>query len=401
MLADVDIDELRAIDEEDRLEQALYDEENGFLYADEGGQACVLGCKRHCSNLSIPTTIAGLPVTSIGESAFREARWLRSVVIPEGVTSIGIFAFRHCIRLESVKFPQSLRELNNACFERNPKLAMIDLPDDLESIGPSAFRNCTALQWVCLPQKLWHIDQGSFSGCSSLSSIELPESLHSVGSWAFSNCESLAEISIPSSVESLGTGAFFACKWLIDVRLSEGLETIGDRCFCSCLSLKHIDIPESVWHVGQWAFSDCRSMQMLIMPHAISSFERWLGGTPAHCLLFTETVPLEAMETHPYKTAAACGFIARKRDGFSYSASFEEKYYAFIRQDCKAVCEQCDFDGELIWWLVNNEIIGVEELDTLIALAAKRGRIEATAVLLECSKHLGGLDESDRLSLEL
>jgi hypothetical protein len=43
--------------------------------------------------VAIPSTINGLPVTSIGDAAFRGRTTLTSVAIPNGVTSIGNLAF--------------------------------------------------------------------------------------------------------------------------------------------------------------------------------------------------------------------------------------------------------------------------------------------------------------------
>ena len=47
--------------------------------------------------ITIPSTLGGMPVTSIGDGAFYHCAGLTSVMIPEGVTSIGEYAFSHCI----------------------------------------------------------------------------------------------------------------------------------------------------------------------------------------------------------------------------------------------------------------------------------------------------------------
>src|SRR5450830_1721029 len=52
--------------------------------------------------VTIPSTINGLPVTSIGNGAFAGFTSLASVTIPNGVTSIGNSAFYYCSGLTSV-----------------------------------------------------------------------------------------------------------------------------------------------------------------------------------------------------------------------------------------------------------------------------------------------------------
>ncbi|MBQ4143796.1 MAG: leucine-rich repeat protein, partial [Thermoguttaceae bacterium] len=54
------------------------------------------------SSVTIPSSIDGLPVTSIGNEAFWCCKSLTSVTIPDSVTSIGNEAFWCCKSLTSV-----------------------------------------------------------------------------------------------------------------------------------------------------------------------------------------------------------------------------------------------------------------------------------------------------------
>jgi len=54
--------------------------------------------------VSIPSTINGLPATSIGSSAFQNCTDLTSITIPSSVTSIGAGAFAGCSKLTSAVF---------------------------------------------------------------------------------------------------------------------------------------------------------------------------------------------------------------------------------------------------------------------------------------------------------
>ena len=52
--------------------------------------------------VEIPATYEGLPVTSIGHSAFYFCDNLTSITIPESVTSIGDHAFDGCTSLKDI-----------------------------------------------------------------------------------------------------------------------------------------------------------------------------------------------------------------------------------------------------------------------------------------------------------
>ena len=80
------------------------------------------------TEVTVPDSLNGHTVTSIGGSAFYNCSSLTSITIPEGVTSIGPRAFQNCSSLTS-----------------------ITLPEGVTSIGQSAFANCRNLQSVTIP----------------------------------------------------------------------------------------------------------------------------------------------------------------------------------------------------------------------------------------------------------
>jgi len=60
------------------------------------------------SRVTVPDTLNGYRVTSIGKRAFCGNYDLKSVTIPEGVISICAEAFYTCYSLESISLPGSL-----------------------------------------------------------------------------------------------------------------------------------------------------------------------------------------------------------------------------------------------------------------------------------------------------
>src|SRR5205085_7790405 len=66
--------------------------------------------------VTVPGTIDGLPVVSLGPNVFDGLASLTSVTIPEGVTNIGFQAFQNCYNLTNVTFPESLTFLGSYAF---------------------------------------------------------------------------------------------------------------------------------------------------------------------------------------------------------------------------------------------------------------------------------------------
>jgi len=118
-----------------------------FSFVREGGRAVITGYSGTATDVTVPATIGGLPVGSIGYRAFWNAKWrITSVTISPGISVIEEEAFAACDRLTS-----------------------LTLPDGLTTIGPYAFDYCSGLKSVRFPASLSTIDEQAFRGSFNLS----------------------------------------------------------------------------------------------------------------------------------------------------------------------------------------------------------------------------------------
>ncbi len=170
------------------------------------------------SSVIVPKEIDGLPVTTIGESAFYNNQKLKSVVLPEGITDIKDEAFQNCSYLQSVTLPESLVTIGKDAFNYCSKLTSVEIPESVTDIGSNAF-SLSGLTEVVIPESITVINSGTFSNCSNLKSVTFPETLTSIGYYSFSDT-GLMEVTIPAKVESIGNYAFSNCSKLEKATIS-------------------------------------------------------------------------------------------------------------------------------------------------------------------------------------
>ena len=176
------------------------------------------------TDVVIPSTIEGYPVTSIDTNAFYN-KGLTSVVIPNSVTSIGDQAFQNN-SLTSVEIPSSVTSIGMGSF-RNNSLTSVVIPNSVTSIGDSAFSN-NSLTSVVIPNSVTTIGDSVFKN-NSLTSVEIPSSVTSISFNAFEN-NSLTSLVIPNSVTSIGQEAFRNNK-LTSVVIPNSVTSIGSNVF--------------------------------------------------------------------------------------------------------------------------------------------------------------------------
>ncbi len=261
-----DLSEAELLADEAAAEEALGASE--FSYVSVNGGISVTGYNGTAANVTIPSSINGKTVVSIGEEAFRQKPVTR-VTLPATLTSIGRKCFYGCESLEVVNLGScpSLKTIGEGAFSLCNSLAAVRIPDSVTLIDDDAFFDCSRLEKVKLGSKVERIGMYAFAFCDRLLSISFPASVKTVEMYAFVQCDALATISlgsvktignyafaftdpaalsIPASCESIGVGAFHDCSELSKVTLREGLVSIGRIAFANCPMISTITIPNTV-----------------------------------------------------------------------------------------------------------------------------------------------------------
>ena len=226
------------------------------------------------ANVTIPKTIDGKMVTSIGNSAFYNCTSLQQITIPDGVTSIGDGAFHSCEALQQITIPDSVTSIGEYAFCTCTLLQQITIPDGVTSIVCCAFDGCSSLTQITVPDGVTSIGGAAFRDCTSLQQITIPNSVTSIGYEAFASCTSFQQITIPDSVTSIGDDAFKGCSSLQQITIPDGVMYIGSCAFEGCSSLKEIMIPDGVTSIKEWTFYGCKALQQITIPDSVTS----IGG---------------------------------------------------------------------------------------------------------------------------
>lgn len=122
------------------------------------------------TQVAIPSTYNGKPVTAIGNVAFCLCQNLTRVTIPNSVISIGNSAFNSCRKLEEISLPSGLKSIGLLAFFECRKLTNVIIPSSVETIGDEAFSYCLALKSVTIGEKVTYIGRNAFFYCRNLTS---------------------------------------------------------------------------------------------------------------------------------------------------------------------------------------------------------------------------------------
>lgn len=230
--------------------------ESEFTYIEADGEIRITGYLGADSKVTVPSTLNGLPVTAIGDKAFKGCAELQKISLPSSLRVIGNNAFQDCRALFAISMPRVL-SIGNYAFYGCASLQKVYLPEVLTEIGEYAFASCQNLSYVTIPGNVYAVPKCAFMGCASLCSVTFRPGVTEIGNTAFYNCTSLREISFPETLLQIGEHAFSKCGALESVTFPESLERVKGYAFEKCGKLVSVTVPGNTSVVDGYAFIEC------------------------------------------------------------------------------------------------------------------------------------------------
>lgn len=257
---------------DDEVSTVMAEEDNeltdgNFRYTlDDDGNATLTGCDFIATEVTVPDTLGGHPVTEIASSAFRENK-ANIINIPAGIVYISSGdPFSSCLSLKEINVSEDNTEycsVDGVLYSADMKKLLhypaykdgdsFAVPDGVEEIGIAALSE-NKLKTVTLPDSVKTIGRHAFSFDEELTAIDMSNtSVELIDVMTFINCSSLTSVKFSESTTDIELAAFYGCTSLAEVTLPENLISVGQSAFMGT-PMKEIRVPDSVVSIGYSAF---------------------------------------------------------------------------------------------------------------------------------------------------
>jgi BspA type Leucine rich repeat region (6 copies) len=247
-----------------------------LTYTTNNGAITITGFTGSPTNIVIPASTNGYPVTNIGNSAFAHCINLTSVTIPGSVISLGSDVFSYCFHLTNIVVDTAnaaYSSTNGVLFDK-AQTTLIQYPAGLHGS-------------YTVPSSVTTIESAAFQLCTSLASVAIPSSVTSIGNIAFNLCNQLTNIVVDAANPDYSStnGVLFdkARTTLIQFPgelggnyiIPNSVTNLGDYAFANCTSLKSVKIPNSVANIDSISFYICTGLTNIT----------FLGNAPTFVIL--------------------------------------------------------------------------------------------------------------------
>jgi len=258
-------------------------------------------------------------VTKIGENAFRQYRYMSSLIISDSLTSIGYAAFAYCENLTAVNIGKSVsliddrafygcdtlsiltvssdnesyKSANNCLIEIDTKTllfgcngSVIPLNEGVETISYSAFYGRTygegdAVE-VIIPETVTTICSDAFSKCHNIVSIYIPETVTLIHPYILSECSNLSTVtvspnnrfykSISNHLIETETKTLLLGNGNNPIPSDGSVAIIGEGAFEYSKTLTNLVVPDTVTEISRMAFYQS-SLKTIYIPDSVAKID--------------------------------------------------------------------------------------------------------------------------------
>lgn len=299
----------------------VYKVGNVYYFLDKAS-GTITGFAGEPTDITIPTSLGGYNVVSIGYRAFAGSSTLSSVSIPDGITTISGEAFEGCPNLSSVEISPTVSYVGSRAFANCTNLSYVNIKGMPGYIDSSAFDNTnwvidsnaefvmlggtTLLQYngisetVIVPYGVKCVAANAFAYNSTVKEIILPDTVDKIGDNAFLHCKNLEKITIPTTVSHIGAGAFDDTMWMDNydsefvtvngilihykgnsprnashVYVPDGITAIGSGAFMTNEIIRGVYLPDSVIYIDSMAFGSCSELRLIYIPDSVEWIDEY------------------------------------------------------------------------------------------------------------------------------
>ena len=288
------------------------------LYFLDKASGTITGFAGEPKDITIPLTLGGYNVVSIGSRAFAGSPTLSTVSVPEGITTISAEAFASCPNLSSVEIGSTVSYIGSKAFANCGNLSQVSFKGVPGYIESDAFDNTnwivdssaeflmlgstTLLQYnganetVIIPAGVKNIAANAFAYNETVKEIIFPDTLEKIGDNAFVHCPNLEKITIPKTVSHIGAGAFDDTQWMQNqegdfvavngilisykgtdshIRIPEGITAIGSGAFMANESLRSVYISDTAIYIDSMAFGGCDNLVLINIPESVEWIDEY------------------------------------------------------------------------------------------------------------------------------
>ena len=331
-------------------------ETEGLIYTpiDDGAALRVTGYEGTDTEVIIPSTHEGLPVTEIGEGAFAGMETLRKMVIGEGVTVIRPDAFNGCLLLTDFTFPSTLKVIGqNAfrwCGRDMEEVFYLNLPDGMEDItgrggGATTFSDINAVLVTGKTSQTAALltDRNYCYAARGETDFRYRYESYTEGEetgrrlWLVGYTGNAAEVSIPEGIYGIKCfssntespfwrtfygNAFYGNETIRKVVIPEGTVILKDGSFMNCFLLTDFTFPSTLKIIEQnafrWCGRDVEEVFYLDLPDEMEDITGRGGGATTFSDINAVLVTGKTSQTAELLTDRNYCYAARGETDFRY-----------------------------------------------------------------------------------